>query len=1228
MKKNQLFYNLLLGFRNKTLLIMKSLSVFLILFSFYSFTNSYSQNTKLKIDINGATLMNVIKTIEDQSEFVFIYKDEILPELKKSVGNVQIKNKSIYKVLERVLNKQIITYSINERQIILNKKEPPLNVNLQQNTITGTITDTNGLPLEGVTIIVDGTSRGVVSDFDGNYAISAKAGDVLKISFIGMKTQMVTVGTSNTINVTMIEDLEDLDTVVITGYQNIERELFTGASQSVKAEDIELAGLPDITQSLEGRAAGVSVQNVSGTFGAAPRITIRGSASILGNADPIWIVDGVIQEQIVNVSFADLVSGDPNTLLSSAIAGLNANDIESFEILKDASATSLYGARAQNGVIVITTKSGRKNQAPTFSYNGDFLMRDRPRYAQYNLLNSQETISVYRELESKGFLQYPDVLSGRNGGVYNIRANAINNYNETNGAFGIPNTPEARASFLQQYELANTDWFKELYNMTPTQNHNISFSSGSESTRTYASIGFFTDGGWSIADRVRRITANFRNSFHFNEDKLIFTLLGSANIVNQNAPGTLARQNDTFFGAFNREFDINPFNYSLTTSRALRPRDQNGDLEYYRANWAPINILNEIENNTLEINRTDIKFQGQIEYKINDNLTYKFLGSARYVQNLGENAARANSNRVSAYRAAENAIVRNANTFLFDDPDDPVALPRVVLPSGGILTETKNTLTAYTFRNSLQYDKTFNDVHNLNVYFNQEYRYADRTSSSNTGYGYQFDRGGSIFTDPDILRKVILEGDDYFFSQDTRSREVSLAMQVNYDFDRKYVLSVTGNYEGSNRAGESSSARWLPTYSIGVRWNAHQEKFLKNSNTISSLVFRPSYGVTGLLNDAASNNRAVFLNAITDRFTLGDRENFINIEDLQNSELTYEQTRELNLGLEVGFFNQRIQTVIDVYSKRGIDLLDEVRTSGIGGEFIKLGNNAEMTTEGIEFQLNSVNVNTDNFQWRSGFNISFIDQEITNLQQRPNVFALINGTGNAIGTERNALYSFKFDGLNEFGVPTFDLGQDEFGEDRDPISGIDFQATEDILDYLVYEGATLPTITGGLANNFKYKNWNFSFFMSFSGGNKIRLDPAYSSTYNDLSIFPREFVDRWQRPGDENITNIPAIASQSLIQSVGNTNITRAYNAYNYSTARVADGDFVRMKNITLGYTFDGNTIRNLGLSSLRLNLQGTNLFLLYSDDKLGGQDPEFFNSGGVASPITRSYTFTLNVGF
>ena len=181
---------------------------------------------------------------------------------------------------------------------------------------------------------------------------------------------------------------------------------------------------------------------------------------------------------------------------------------------------------------------------------------------------------------------------------------------------------------------------------------------------------------------------------------------------------------------------------------------------------------------------------------------------------------------------------------------------------------------------------------------------------------------------------------------------------------------------------------------------------------------------------------------------------------------------------------------------------------------------------------------------------------------------------------------------------------------------------------MVNEGSTLPTITGGLSNNFKFKNWDFSFFISFSAGNKIRLNPTYSDSYSDLDVFPREFVNRWLIPGDENITSIPTIASQSVIQSYGQTTVRQAYNAYNYSTERVADGDFIRMKNISLGYSFAKEDLSRIGLSSLRMSLQGTNLFLLYSDSKLGGQDPEFFNSGGVAYPITRSFTLSLNVGF
>ncbi len=1094
----------------------------------------------------------------------------------------------------------------------------------QNNSVNGKITDTYGTPLIGVTVVVEGTRRGVVSDFDGNYTINVQEGQVLKFSFVGMETQVVTVTSSSTIDIVLKEDLQDLDAVVITGYQNVDRELFTGASQTVKAADIKLDAVPDVTRSLEGRAAGVSVQNVTGTFGAAPRITIRGSSSILGDTKPIWVIDGAIQEEIVDISFQDLVAGDLNSLLSSALAGLNANDIESFEILRDASASAQYGARALNGVVVITTKSGKRNQKPTFNYTSEYAVRAIPSYNEYNLLNSQETISIYRQLASDqvGQITNTGVINGRSGGVYNLMYRAIDTYNETSGQFGIENTPESRSRFLQQYELANTDWFKELFRSTPTQTHTMSFSAGGDKSTTYASIGYFADPGWTIADRVRRLTGNLRNTFYLgDDDRLKITTQLNASIRNQNAPGTLDRESDQFFGSFNREFDTNPFNYALSTSRAIRPRDNNGNLEFVRNNWAPFNILQEIDNNFVELNVNDIRFQGQLDYKINDNLQYSFLGTARYANSIRDHSTTEFSNAAEAYRANENTLVRDANTFLFQDPELPNSSPRVVLPVGGILRNNRNTITTYTFRNTLEYKKRFkDDLHGLTLYGGQEYRHTDRSAGFNTGYGYQFSRGGTVFTDPDILRKAILEGDDYFGFQETRNREITFFANATYDFDKKYILNLSGNYEGSNRAGKAKGTRWLPTYTVSGRWNVHRENFINNAGTINNLVLRGSYGLSALIANTASNNEAIFRNQVTDRGLISDRENAIDITDLQNSELTWEKQIEYNLGLDLGLFGNRIAMNIDAYFRDGKDLIDFITTSGIGGESIKLGNFSSLETKGVEFQLNTVNISNDDFQWNSGFNISLLDQKITDLQQEPNVFDLITGGqfGNAVGFAPNSLFSYNFEGLDSDGYPTFTL----------PDEGIDFQSTDNPLSYLKYEGPTLPNVTGGLANNFKYKNWDFSFFISFSAGNKIRLDPAYSSNYSDLSVFPTEFINRWLTPGDENVTNIPAIPTTQLIQRRGVTDSRQIFNAYNYSTERIADGDFIRMKNITLGYSLDKNVVKKLGMSRFRLSLQTTNPFLIYSDKKLAGQDPEFIRSGGVAFPITRLYTFTVNVGF
>jgi TonB-linked SusC/RagA family outer membrane protein len=1093
----------------------------------------------------------------------------------------------------------------------------------QEKTVSGTIVDQTGLPMTGVTVQVAGTNRGVISDFDGNYAIKAAEGEILQFSYVGMKTEEITIGVSDVVNVTMQEDLEALDTVVITGYQNVDRELFTGASQTVKAADIKLDAVPDITRSLEGRAAGVSVQNVTGTFGAAPRITIRGSSSILGDTKPIWVIDGAIQEEIVDISFQDLVAGDLNSLLSSALAGLNANDIESFEILRDASASAQYGARALNGVVVITTKSGKRNQKPSFNYTAEYAVRDIPSYNQYNLLNSQETVSIYQQLASLqvGQITNTGVVNGRNGGIYNLLYNSLEPNEQ--GVFEVSNTPEGRARFLQQYELANTDWFKELFRATPTQTHTLSFSGGGEKSTTYASLGYFTDPGWSIADRVRRLTGNIRNSFFLGEqDKIKVTTQLVASVRNQNAPGTFSRETDQFFGSFNREFDVNPFNYALNTSRAIRPRDNDGNLEFVRNNWAPFNILQEINNNFVELNVNDIRFQGQLDYKVNDNLEYSFLGTARYASSVSDHSATEFSNVAAAYRADDNTIIRDANTFLFQDPEQPNTSARVVLPVGGILTNNRNTITTYTFRNSLEYKKRFkDDLHGLTIYGGQEYRHTDRSAGFNTGYGYQFSRGGTVFTDPDILRKIILEGDNYFGFQETRNREITFFATATYDYDKKYVLNLSGNYEGSNRAGKSRGTRWLPTYTASGRWNIHKEDFINSSGILNNLVLRGSYGLSALIANTASNNEAIFRNQVTDRLLISDRENAIDIADLQNTELTWEKQIEFNVGLDIGLFGNRIAMNVDAYLRDGRDLIDFLTTSGIGGESIKLGNFSSLETKGVEFQLNTVNFSNDNFSWNTAFNLSLINQEIKDLQQEPNVFDLVTGGqfGNAVGFAPNSLFSFNFEGLDSDGYPTFTLPEDGI---------IDFQSTDDPLSYLKAEGPTLPTYTGGLANNFRYKNFDFSFFISFSGGNKIRLDPAYSSNYNDLSIFPTEFVNRWLVPGDENVTNVPVIPSTQVIQRRGVTTSTRTFNAYNFSTERIADGDFIRMKNITLGYSLDKDIVKKLGMSRFRMSLQSTNPFLIYSDKKLAGQDPEFIRSGGVAFPITRLYTFTLNIGF
>ena len=282
-----------------------------------------------------------------------------------------------------------------------------------------------------------------------------------------------------------------------------------------------------------------------------------------------------------------------------------------------------------------------------------------------------------------------------------------------------------------------------------------------------------------------------------------------------------------------------------------------------------------------------------------------------------------------------------------------------------------------------------------------------------------------------------------------------------------------------------------------------------------------------------------------------------------------------------------------------------------------------MTTKGIELALDTKNIKTDDFSWNTGINFAYFNQEITSLTYRPNVYNLVREVGgNVVGGARNTLYSFDFKGLNDKGLPLFNLrnGSTKFED-------IDFQQIDNILSFLKKEGAVEPNITAGLSNTFRYKNWELSALITAQAGNKLRKPDQYSIDYNDLSVFPKEMRNRWIQPGDEHITNIPGIADKRTVNEIGYRTLRRVYNAYNYSTERVVDGSFVRMKNISLSYTFPKEVLEQLKVNNLTLRLQAANPFLIYSDKNLNGQDPEFFRSGGVAYPVTAQYTFTINLG-
>ncbi len=1091
----------------------------------------------------------------------------------------------------------------------------------QERTVTGVvISEEDGEPIIGASVLIVGTTLGATTDMDGKFTLPnvPSSATKLQISFIGLKTQTLPINRKGIMKVVMESDAEVLGEVVVTGMTKVDKRLFTGAADRLTAEDVKLDGMADISRGLEGRSAGVSVQNVSGTFGTAPKIRVRGATSIYGNSKPLWVVDGVIMDDVVEIGANDLSSGDATTMISSAIAGLNADDIESFQILKDGSATSIYGARAMAGVIVVTTKKGKAGKS-SFNYTGEFTTRLKPSYATFNIMNSQDQMGIYEELQNKGWLNLSGTYRAANSGVYGKMYHLINTYDPATGQFALLNNLKSRNAYLREAEYRNTDWFDMLFSNALMMNHSVSMSSGTDKSTSYISLSAMTDPGWMKETNVQRYTANLNTTYNLYKD-LAFTVIGNASYRKQKAPGTIGQTRDAVTGEVSRGFDINPYSYALNTSRTLDPE------ENYTRNYADFNIFNELRSNNITLNVVNLKFQGELKWKPIMGLELNVLGAVKYDTSSQEHKILENSNQAMAYRAMDDAVMRKSNTWLYTDPDIINSLPFSVLPKGGFYNKLDYRMFSYDFRASASWNKVFNEDHIVNLFAGIEAKAQDRSNNSFDGWGMQYENGEIPYFDYNAFKKMREGNSTYYSLKNTKDRTVGYFANGTYSYKGRYSITGTFRYDGSNRLGKSRSARWLPTWNVGGSWNAHEEAFFKSLKpALSHLTLKASYSLTADAGPSDVTNSHVNINSFTPwRPSASVGESGLQIVELENAGLTYEKKHELNIGADLGFLDNRINMELAWYKRDNYDLIGAVLTQGAGGEAHRTANLASMKSHGWEVSLSTRNIVTKDFRWSTDFIFGYSKTEITDLKSETFLFDLITGYGQREGYDWGGVFSIPFAGLDDEGFPTFMwndklINKSNYGE-------LNFQQVKD-LDFLKYEGPRDPTITGSFGNVFSYKNFRLNVFITYAAGNKVRLDPSFLSVYNDLNATPKDFKNRWMLPGDENITNIPVIASIRDDQKYNNLGL--AYNAYNYSDVRIADGGFIRMKEISLSYDFPKSILGSQSLlKSLSLKVQGTNLFLIYADSKLNGQDPEFFNSGGVAAPVPKQFTFTLRAGF
>ncbi|MBC8033811.1 MAG: SusC/RagA family TonB-linked outer membrane protein, partial [Chitinophagaceae bacterium] len=843
---------------------MRMTTFFMVVF--FSHVAARTSSQQISLSFKNASLKEILASVKAQSGYAFLYDESLLNNTRPV--SVELSNVSLNKALSTSLKGQDLDFSLSDKIIVLVRNTPnakPLpEAPIAAPPVSGTVLGPDGSALSGVSVTVRGSGTGTSTNESGNFTLRSLAdNDILVISSQGYETVMVTVSDllnassklaakgvkirkesngSLFLTISMRTASSSMDEVVITGYQNKNKTDYAGSVATVKAKDINVASIGTLDKMLQGQVAGVTVETSSAVFGTAPKIRVRGSSSLSGINEPLWVLDGVPLESPLNIAPSELYSGGARNLLASALSGVNPEDIDDITVLKDATATAMYGTRAVNGVIVITTKRAKKNMPLTVNYSGNVTLTLKPSITNFDVLNSLDQTILNQQI----FDAYQNALqsfSAEASGAYSklLYQRNVKEY-----------TDEQFRNRVRDLKTVNTDWFDYLYKNSFLQQHSISASYGGEKAYGRVSLSYYDDMGKTVGESVERYTVNLNSGYQLTK-RLSADLMIKYSSRDQRNAGT----------------QVNPFIYARDASRNMRPYDENGQPEYYKKGYSDFNILEEIDNNYIRLNNYDLLAQIDLKYKISDNLKVSGLFNTRVAKNEVNEIQTEFSNYAKQFRQRgiidPNGFflsIDDRNKRLYKNPDlDLTSATVSVLPQGGILDADTTTSRFYTSRVQVEW----NALNNKNGHSITALAGGEITSNQQDGYfkrlyGYL---GDTAVTDPLAIQRLIegtglpederrqyngrnlLEGTDNYFTEYNR-HTVSYYGNLSYDYKSKYIL----DFSLRNDAANLTLSKFTPTWAIGGAWNMSSEPFMKSiGQRISNIKLRASYGLRG--NDGA-----------------------------------------------------------------------------------------------------------------------------------------------------------------------------------------------------------------------------------------------------------------------------------------------------------------------------------------------------------------------------------------